>query len=80
LNERSNKSKAVARYLVVDDNAAFADNLAEIIADGGNEAVVADSGARALELAATTRSVISDMRMPHMRGAEAVRVAAAWSS
>jgi two-component system, response regulator PdtaR len=62
----------MARYLLVDDNVAFADNLAEIIYDSGNEAVVADSGARALELAAVTRfdAVVSDMRMPGMNGAE----------
>jgi DNA-binding NtrC family response regulator len=65
----------VLRYLIIDDNAAFADNLAEIIADSGNEAVVVDCGARALEVAATTRfdAVISDMRMPGMSGAETVR-------
>lgn len=65
----------MARYLLVDDNIAFADNLAEILSDGGDEAVVAACGARALELAATTRfdAVISDMRMPHMGGAEVVR-------
>jgi CheY-like chemotaxis protein len=64
----------MARYLVVDDNAAFAENLAEIIADTGHEAVVADSGARALELAASTRfdALVSDMRMPCMSGAELV--------
>ena len=65
----------MARYLLIDDNTAFSDNLAEIIADDGNEAVVADSGARALELAAATRfdAVICDMRMPRMSGAEVVR-------
>ena len=65
----------MARYLLIDDNTAFSDNLAEIIADEGNEAVVADSGARALELAAATRfdAVICDMRMPRMSGAEVVR-------
>ena len=62
----------MARYLLVDDNLAFADNLAEIITDNGGEAVVANSGARALELAAMTRfdAVVSDMRMPGMNGAE----------
>ena len=64
----------MARYLLIDDNAAFAENLAEIIIDSGNEAVVADSGARALELARASRfdAVISDMRMPSMSGAEVV--------
>jgi CheY-like chemotaxis protein len=64
----------MARYLLVDDNVAFAENLAEIIADSGNDAVVADSGARALELAPTTHfdALVSDMRMPRMSGAELV--------
>ncbi len=62
------------RYLIVDDNVAFAENLAEIIADVGDEAVVVDSGARALELAKQERfdALISDMRMPVMNGAELV--------
>ncbi|MGZ4777662.1 MAG: response regulator [Thermoanaerobaculia bacterium] len=65
----------MARYLIIDDNVAFADNLAEIIADTGNDAVVVDCGARALELAVTARfdAVISDMRMPGMSGGETVR-------
>jgi CheY-like chemotaxis protein len=62
------------RYLLVDDNAAFAENLAEIIADSGDEALVADSGARALEMVKTTRfdALVSDMRMPVMSGAQLV--------
>src|SRR5262245_58041804 len=62
-------------YLLVDDNLAFAENLAEIIADAGAEATVVDSGERALALAAVTRfdALVSDMRMPTMGGAEVVR-------
>ena len=69
------EERVVARYLLIDDNVAFADNLAEILSDGGHEAVVAACGASALELAATSRfdAVISDMRMPHMNGAEVIR-------
>ena len=61
-------------YLLVDDNAAFAENLAEIIEDGGDRAVVAESGAQALELVAKERfdALVSDMRMPVMNGAELV--------
>ncbi len=61
-------------YLVVDDNEAFAENLAEILADTGAKVDVASSGPRALELAARTRydALISDMRMPVMTGAELV--------
>ena len=63
------------RYLIVDDNVAFAENLAEIIADAGaGEAVVTDSGPRALERAGSERfdALLSDMRMPVMSGAELV--------
>ncbi|MDB4970213.1 MAG: hypothetical protein JWN44_5902 [Myxococcales bacterium] len=63
------------RYLVVDDNAAFAENLAEIFMDAGAEVTVADSGQMALAAAATTRFdvLVSDMRMPSMGGAELVQ-------
>jgi CheY-like chemotaxis protein len=63
------------RYLLVDDNVAFAQNLAEIIEDSGGEAVLAETGAHALELARRGRFdvVVSDMRMPGMNGAELVR-------
>ena len=62
------------RYLIVDDNAAFAENLAEIVGDTGAQADIASSGAAALELAARTRydALVSDMRMPVMGGAELV--------
>jgi CheY-like chemotaxis protein len=62
------------RYLIVDDNAAFAENLAEIIADSGDQAVVATEGEKALELVRNTAfdALISDMRMPVMSGAEVV--------
>jgi CheY-like chemotaxis protein len=60
------------RYLIVDDNLPFADNLAEIIADSAEaEAVVAESGERALELVRQSRfdALLTDMRMPVMTGA-----------
>ena len=62
------------RYLVVDDNAAFGENLAEILRDTGAEAVVAESGARALELVRRQRfdALVTDMRMPVMSGAQLV--------
>jgi two-component system, response regulator PdtaR len=62
------------RVLLLDDNEAFAENLAEIIVDSGDEAVVATTGARALALAEQSRfdALISDMRMPIMSGAEVV--------
>jgi CheY-like chemotaxis protein len=62
------------RYLVVDDNRDFAENLAEILRDRGDEVAIAESGREALELARTTRfdAVLTDMRMPLMGGAELV--------
>ena len=63
------------RYLVVDDNEAFAENLAEILADTGAEVDIALGGEQALELVERKRYdlVISDMRMPIMGGAELVQ-------
>jgi len=65
----------VSRFLVVDDNLAFAENLAEILGDAGDEALVADSGRRAIELVQTLRfdGLVSDMRMPEMNGTEVLR-------
>ena len=61
-------------YLLVDDNKAFAENLADILLDHGAKATIATSGTEALEMAARTRfdALLSDMRMPGMGGAEVV--------
>ncbi len=65
------------RYLVVDDNLAFAENIAEILRDVGDEACVAGDGATALEFLRSQRfdALITDMRMPKFGGAELVREA-----
>jgi len=65
------------RYLVVDDNRDLAENLAEILADGGAEAAVASSGREALEQVGRTRfdALVTDMRMPVMGGADLVHAA-----
>src|SRR5262249_23630864 len=62
------------RYLVVDDNLAFAENLAEILRDVGDEVSLASSGVQALQLAQKERfdAVLTDMRMPMMGGAQLV--------
>ncbi len=63
------------RYLVVDDNRAFAENLAEILRDGGDEVAVAEDGPSALRLVrdgARFDAILTDMRMPLMGGAELV--------
>jgi two-component system, response regulator PdtaR len=62
------------RYLIVDDNRQFAENLAEIIRDRGAEVDLAGSGAEALALVGRCRyqALLTDMRMPEMGGAEVV--------
>ena len=62
------------RYLIVDDNVAFAENLAEILRDSGAEAVALAQGPAAVERAALERfdALITDMRMPVMGGARLV--------
>ncbi|HLL52703.1 MAG TPA: response regulator [Myxococcaceae bacterium] len=64
-------------YLIVDDNPAFAENLAEILRDLGSEVAVASSGAQALELMGAQRfsAMMTDMRMPVMNGAALVQEA-----
>ncbi len=61
-------------YLVVDDNRDFAENLAEILRDGGEDAVVAESGDEAVRSARERRfdAILTDMQMPLMGGAEVV--------
>ncbi|MBX7115789.1 MAG: response regulator [Myxococcaceae bacterium] len=61
-------------YLVVDDNRAFADNLSEILRDGGDEAVVVGNGESALAAVRAQRfdAMVTDMRMPVMGGAALV--------
>jgi CheY-like chemotaxis protein len=64
----------VREILIVDDNQAFAENLAEILEDSGAKVTTAASGAEAVELVRKTRFdlLLSDMRMPVMSGAELV--------
>lgn len=63
------------RYLLLDDNRALAENLAEILRDEGHQATVVVSGDEALREVGTTRfdALVTDMRMPGMSGADAVR-------
>jgi two-component system, response regulator PdtaR len=62
------------KCLIVDDNQAFGENLAEILADAGYEPKVVTGGEAALAQAKQIRYdvLISDMRMPVMSGAELV--------
>lgn len=61
-------------YLIVDDNEDFAENLAEIVRDLGDEVVVAVNGREAVERARERSfdAILTDMRMPLMGGAEVV--------
>src|SRR5512132_654704 len=61
-------------YLIVDDNRDFAENLAEILRDRGDEAVVAENGKDAAAAVRGRRfdAILTDMRMPLMGGAELV--------
>ena len=62
------------RVLVVDDNQAFAENLAEILGDHGAQVDVVTSGQLALDRIQPGHYdlLISDMKMPAMGGAELV--------
>jgi CheY-like chemotaxis protein len=62
------------KHLFVDDNFAFADNLAEILREQGAEVAVAENGIEAIELAKRTQfdALVTDMRMAVMNGAELV--------
>ena len=63
------------KYLVVDDNLEFAENVAEILTDSGAEVCVAAEGKSALEQLKTTRfdGIVTDMKMPGISGAELLR-------
>ncbi len=65
----------VRKYLVVDDNVAFAENVAEILTDAGAEVSVATGADAALEHIKSTRfdGLVTDMRMPGVSGAELLR-------
>jgi two-component system, response regulator PdtaR len=63
------------KYLIVDDNQAFAENLAEILSDDGAEVDVAANGEAAIHRICNQRYdvLLSDMKMPVMSGAELVQ-------
>jgi len=62
-------------YLIVDDNRALAENLAEIVQETGARATLAGGGAEALQLARGQHFdvLVTDMRMPEVNGADLVR-------
>ncbi len=60
------------RYLIVDDNVQFAENVAEILRDEGCEVAIAPDGPAALSQLRTARfdALITDMKMPQMNGGQ----------
>jgi len=67
----------IRRYLIVDDNRAFAENVAEILRDSGAEVEVASDGVEALQRLVPERfaAMLTDMKMPGMDGATLVQAA-----
>ena len=65
----------VSRILVVDDNQDLADNLVEILAEFGHEAVAAYGASEALQAASQSAFDLAlvDIRMPEMAGIELVK-------
>jgi len=64
----------VGKYLLVDDNEAFAENVAEILREDGHEVATSSSGEEALGRVKADRYdvLITDMKMPVMGGAKLV--------
>lgn len=62
-------------YLIVDDNRAFAENLAEILSGVGATTQLVTSGLEAVEAVRRTRfsALLTDMRMPTMSGFGLIR-------
>ncbi|MEW6433839.1 MAG: response regulator [Myxococcota bacterium] len=65
------------RYLLVDDNAAFVENLAEILEGTGATVDVAASASEALSRLDSHRydALVTDMRMPGLSGSELLHLA-----
>jgi len=64
------------KYLVIDDNLEFAENVAEILSETGAEVSVAAEGRAALEKVKHERFdvLITDMKMPGLSGADLLRL------
>ncbi len=69
--------RADPEILVVDDDRAFAENLAEALAGLGHRATVGTSAAEALAVRTRPRAAILDVRLPDRSGPEVAEVLAA---
>jgi DNA-binding NtrC family response regulator len=67
----------VRSYLIVDDNRAMAENIAEIVREAGDDAVATESGAEALRLVKERSfdALLTDVRMPSIDGVQLIREA-----
>ena len=65
-----------SRVLIVDDNRALAENIAEILQGDGHTAEVAESAEEALRKTSSQefRVVVTDVRLPGMNGIDLVRM------
>jgi CheY-like chemotaxis protein len=66
----------IRKVLIVDDMLADRNNLGRIISDAGLEALMADSGAKAIELAKRDKPdlILMDINMPEIDGYAATRM------
>src|SRR6516165_4751933 len=73
LHERPNE-RQMERCLVVDDNAEFAENLAEILLSWCSEAIIATDPNSAIELLASKPFdlLVSDLKMPAIDGLQLI--------
>ena len=68
--------KQTGRILIVDDNLALAENIAEILEDDGHTTDIAGSAEEALRKTLTQefRVLVTDFRLPLMNGIDLVRM------
>lgn len=66
-------SKAERQVLIVEDNAALAENVAEALREGGLSPVVAPDGGGALARRTLPRVALVDLRLPDVDGVEVAR-------
>jgi twitching motility two-component system response regulator PilH len=75
MNQPQEAGGAMPKILIVDDSPAQRHNLRQMVEQAGHEALVAESGEQALELAALEHPavILMDIVMPGMSGYQATR-------